>query len=187
MDNAEFQQYAQKLEQAVKRVTAIQDEDARNTALELMQSLMDLHGSGLTRIVEVLVASGEPGRNTLTELGRDPLICGLLVLYGIHPVPLEERIAAAVDRVAPQVRKHSGEVELLSVSEDGVKVSIQTSGSGCHSSPDAVKQLIEQAIRESAPEVEDIICEMNTPSGFVPLSTLQTAPIKENRYEESAA
>jgi Fe-S cluster biogenesis protein NfuA len=187
MDNAEFQQHAQRVDQAVERATSIPDEAARTIALELMQSLMDLHGSGLTRIVEVLAESGEPGRNMLAELGRDPLICGLLVLYGIHPVPLEDRIADAVNRVAPQVRKQGGTLELLSVREDGVKLSIQTSGSGCHSSPDALKQSIEQAIREAAPEMVEIICETNIPAGFVPLTNLQTAPTKEKTYEESAA
>lgn len=186
MDNAEFQQHAQRVEQLVERATSIPDEAARTTALELMQSLMDLHGSGLTRIVEVLAESGEPGRNMLAELGKDPLICGLLVLYGIHPVSLEQRITASVDRVAPQVRKLGGAVGLLSVSEDAVRLSIQTSGTGCHSSPDALQQLVEQAIREAAPEVVNIFCETNAPAAFVPLSSLRT-PTKENTYEESAA
>src|SRR4051794_31928367 len=108
MDNAEFQQHAEKIEQLLERVHALPDEDVRNTALELMQSLMDLHGSGVTRIVEVLSEAGESGRSALAKLGSDPLICGLLVLYGVHPVSLEQRVTAAIESVAPQVRKQSG-------------------------------------------------------------------------------
>jgi Fe-S cluster biogenesis protein NfuA len=89
--------------------------------------------------------------------------------------------------VAPQIRKQGGEIELLSISEDVVTLSMKVSGNGCHSSPDSLKQLVERAIREAAPEVVEILCEAKTPAAFVPLSDLQTAPTKENRYEESAA
>ena len=56
----------------MERVNDIADDDARTTALELMQSLMDLHGAGLSRIVEVLADSGESGRNSLAKLGAIP-------------------------------------------------------------------------------------------------------------------
>jgi Fe-S cluster biogenesis protein NfuA len=189
MNNAEFQQHAQKIEQLVQRVTALADEDARTTAIELMQSLMDLHGAGITRVVEVLSESGEAGRQSLEELGSDPLICGLLVLYGVHPAPLEARVTAALDKIAPQLRKQSGSAELLSITDSAVRVLIQASGSGCHSSPDALKDVVEQAIREAAPEVLDVIAEgvPTVHSGFVPLNTIQPASSEEKKYAESAA
>ena len=84
----------------VQRVSALADEDARTTALELLQSMMDLHGAVVSRIVEVLDAS-EAGRTSLAKLGNDPLVCGLLVLYGVHPVALEERVARAVESAPP--------------------------------------------------------------------------------------
>src|ERR1700741_1027600 len=105
MDNAEFQQHTQKVEQLVQRVNALTDADARTAALDLMQGLMDLHGSAITRIVEVLADSGDAGHSSLATLGRDPLISGLLILYGVHPVPLADRVADALARVAPKLRK----------------------------------------------------------------------------------
>lgn len=189
MENAEFQQHAAKIEQLVQRVTAIPDDDARTSALELMQSLMDLHGSGFMRIVEVLTESGEPGQSALASLARDPLLCGLLVLYGVHPVPLEVRIEEALERVAPQLRKRSASVELLESGNDTVRVFLQSSGNGCGSSPDALKSMIEQALREAAPEIVEVVIEVpaNAPAGFVPLNTLQPASTEEKKYEESAA
>jgi Fe-S cluster biogenesis protein NfuA len=189
MNNAEFQQHAEKIEQLVQRVNAISNDDARTMALELMQSLMDLHGAGITRIVEVLSEAGESGRRSLDELGRDPLICGLLVLYGVHPVSLEQRVTVALQKLVPQLRKQGGSVDLLSVDEGLVRVSIQGSGNGCHSSPDALKSAVEQAIREAAPEVIEVIAEgvPGVQSGFVPLNNIQPASSEENKYEESAA
>ncbi len=104
---------------------ALRDEEARTTALELLQSMMDLHGAVISRIVEVLNSS-EAGRASLAKLGCDPLVCGLLVLYGVHPVALEDRVARAVESVRPQLRKHGGSAELIAIADDVVRVKIQS-------------------------------------------------------------
>jgi Fe-S cluster biogenesis protein NfuA len=189
MDNAEFQEHAAKIEQLVQRVNAIADDDARAAALELMQSLMDLHGAGVTRIVELLTEAGEAGRSSLQKLGGDPLLCGLFVLYGVHPVALEDRVTKAIDKVAPQLRKQGGSAELLAIEEDTVRVAIHSSGNGCHSSSDALKQAVEQAIREAAPEVMEVVADgvPDAKTGFVPLNMLQPVTSEEKKYEESTA
>jgi Fe-S cluster biogenesis protein NfuA len=175
MTNSEFQAHAEQIERRVQRVNDLPNEGARTAALELMQSLMDLHGEAMARIVEVLCDSGDAGRNTLALLGSDPLLCGLMVLYGVHPLSLEERVARAIDKVRPQVQKQGGKVELLDVSDSLVRVSISSSGNGCHSSPDALKTAVEQVVREAAPEVIDFVAEgvASSAAGFVPLSTIQ--------------
>jgi Fe-S cluster biogenesis protein NfuA len=177
MTNGEFQGHAERVERMVERVNQLGDEGARAAALDLMQSLMDLHGAALARMVEVLSDSGDAGRNSLTHLGSDPLLCGLMVLYGVHPLSLEERVARAVDKVRPQVQKQGGKVELLDVSDSLVRVSISSSGNGCHSSPDALKSAVEQAIREAAPEVIDFVAEgvASPAAGFIPVSKIEPA------------
>jgi Fe-S cluster biogenesis protein NfuA len=184
--NSEFQAHTERIERLVQHISGLKDEDARTTALELLQSTMDLHGAVVSRIVEVL-SSSESGRASLSKLGNDPLICGLLVLYGVHPVALEERVARAIENVLPQLRKHSGSAELIGVSGAVVRVKIQSSGHGCGSSPDALKSTVEQAILEAAPEVVEVVAEGLPSIGFVPLNLIQPAVKKETEYEESAA
>ncbi|MCU1269394.1 MAG: NifU-like domain protein [Acidobacteriaceae bacterium] len=188
MNSGEFQEQATKVEQMVERVTAIEDESARATALELMQALMDLHGAGFSRIVEVLTES-EAGRSALAKLGSDPLICGLLVLYGVHPLALEGRVKSAIEKVSPQLRKQSASVELIDISDTVVRVKIESSGHGCGSSTDSIKQVVEQTIREVAPEVVEIVAEgvTSSASGFVPVNMIQPSPKEEKKYEESTA
>jgi len=175
MTSGEFQAYAEKIERAVQCVNNLRDDGARTAALELMQSLMDLHGAAMARIVEVLSETGDPGRNALASLGTDPLLCGLMVLYGVHPLTLEERVRRAVERVRPQVQKQGGKVELLDVSDSLVRVSISSTGNGCHSSPEALEAAVEQAIREAAPEVIEFVADGVAPSatGFVPVNMIQ--------------
>jgi len=184
----EFQEQTGRIESLVERVSSLADEDARKTALELLQSMMDLHGMAISRIVEVLGAS-EAGRASLARLGADPLICGMLVLYGVHPVPLEERVARAIESAAPQLRKHSGIAELIGISGAIVEVRIESSGHGCGSSLDALKGTLVQAILEAAPEVEQVAVKgaPSVSTGFVPLSLIQPALKEEKNYEKSAA
>jgi Fe-S cluster biogenesis protein NfuA len=188
MNNSEFQAHTQKIEQLVQRVNDLSDADARATALELLQSLMDLHGAVLARLVEMMGEAGEPGRALLAELGSDPLICGLLVLYGVHPVDLETRVKHALEKVQPRLKKQAGAVELINLKDAVVRVKIRSSGQGCGSSPDALQQTVEQAILEAAPEVVEIVAEgAAANSGFVPLNMIQPATKEEKTYEESAA
>jgi Fe-S cluster biogenesis protein NfuA len=188
LGNSEFQAHSARIEQMVERATALKDPEARSTALELLQSVMDLHGAVVSRIVELLNAT-EAGRGSLAKLGVDPLICGMLVLYGVHPVPLEERVARAVENVAPQLRKHGGSAELTAVEETMVRVKVQSSGHGCGSSADSLKSTVSQAILEAAPEVVEVVVEgaTSSASGFVPLNLVQPANKEEKKYEESAA
>jgi len=149
--------------------------------------------------VELLTGS-EAGRASLTKLGDDSLICGLLVLYGIHPLTLEERVARAVDRVRGQLHKQGGSVELIGIVDSVVQVKIESSGHGCGSSADAFKRTVEQAILECAPEVMEVQAPgLAAPAaGFVSLEALQTSSshssakqrsvvTEEKKYEESAA
>lgn len=189
MDNGEFQAHTQQIEQLVQRVNSLSDEDARRTALDLLQSTMDLHGAVMARIVEVLSEAGESGRTALRELGRDPLVCGLLVLYGVHPVAFQDRVAQAIERVRPKLHKQGATVELISALEDVVRVKVQSSGNGCGSSPEKLKAAVEQAIAEVAPEIAEIVIEgiPSAPEAFVPLNMIHPASREENRYEESTA
>ena len=175
MTNGEFQAYAEKIERAVQAVNELGDSESRTCALELMQSLMDLHGAAMARLIEVLSETGDTGRNSLASLGADPLLCGLMVLYSVHPLSLEERVHRAVERVRPQVQKQGGKVELLDVSDSQVRVSISSTGNGCHSSPEALKAAVEQAIREAAPEVIDFVAEgvASSAAGFVSVNMIQ--------------
>jgi Fe-S cluster biogenesis protein NfuA len=187
MDNREFQAHTTKIDQLVQGVTALTDDEARTAGLELLQSMMDLHGAVLERVVELLAESGEPGRALLSKLGNDPLVCGLLVLYGIHPVPTEARVSEAIEKVRPQLRKQGADVELLGIADGVVRVKVQSHGSG-----EAIKVTVQQAILEAAPETAEIITEGLISSGFVPLDMIQPATTKEiktevNNYEESAA
>lgn len=184
MDNHEFQAQTQRIDELVQRVSALPDKDARTAALELLQSTMDFHGSVLSRIVELLSESGEAGRNLLNKLGSDSLVCGLLVLYGIHPLTMEQRINGALERLRPQLQKHGTTLEIVGITDGALRLKARREAQGA---PDKLKLAIEQAVLEAAPEVTGVIVEGLSSSDFVPLNMIQPATKEVKTYEESPA
>jgi hypothetical protein len=186
MISGEFQKSTQRISELVERVSALPESEARSSALELLQSLMDLHGAAVSRMLEVISESGDAGNSLLSKLGSDPLICGLLVLYGIHPVSLEERVSGAIEKLRAQLGKQGRTLELVSIREGVVRLKVYTESRGSRSSADKAKLLIQQTILEAAPEVIEIIIEGLNSADFVPIDMIQPAS-EEETYEESAA
>jgi hypothetical protein len=186
MNNGEFQAYTKRVDELVERVSDLPESEARTAALELLQSLMDLHGATMARIVELLSASGDSSRKSLLKLAADPLVCGLLVLYGIHPVRVEERVADAVEKLLPQLQKQGTTAELVDIRDGVVRVKIGRKTQV--GNPDKLRAIVEQAILEVAPEVAQINIEGLNGASFVPVSMLQPSMKKEDKtYEESPA
>lgn len=185
MDNNEFQARTQQVEKLVQRANALPDETARATAMELLQAVMDFHGAALSRIVELLSES-EAHRAALSKLATDPLICGLLVLYGIHPSPQEQRVREAIERLRPKLQNQGVSLELLGIGDGEVRLKAAIRAHGLAASPEKIRQTVEQAILEAAPEVTQVSIEGIAPASFVPLNQIQ-APTKEKNYEESTA
>lgn len=184
MNSGEFQERTGRIEQLIQRVNGLPDENSRTVALELLESLMDLNGAVTARIVELLSDSGEAGRNLLSKLGSDPLVCGSLVLYNLHPLSLEQRVASAVERLQPQLRKHGGgDLTIISVTEAQIRLKVQGT---TNESGSKLKQKIEQTLLEAAPEVAEIVIDGLNSADFVPINMIHPAQ-QEKRYEESAA
>jgi Fe-S cluster biogenesis protein NfuA len=145
---------AERVEALLEEVERL-DEPARGTALELVQGLLDLYGDGLARVVDH-VAEHDDG--TLAgALAGDELVAHLLLLHGLHPVPLERRVDAALAEVRPYLESHGGNVDLLGIDAGVVRLQLQGSCSGCPSSAVTLKHAVEEAIYKAAPDVSEIV------------------------------
>jgi Fe-S cluster biogenesis protein NfuA/nitrite reductase/ring-hydroxylating ferredoxin subunit len=170
-----------RVEGLLEQLETLPDPAARETATEVVQALLELYGEGLGRIVEV-VAEGDDG--TLAQaLGDDDLVAHLLLLHGLHPVPVEERVRGALEGVLPYLESHGGSVELLGVEEAVVHLRLAGSCSGCPSSSMTLKLAIEDAIFKAAPDVDEVRAEgavspAAPPSGLIQLEVVkpETAP-----------
>lgn len=171
----------QTIETLVRTLEATQDIGLRRTARELVQALMDLHGAGLTRMLEICDAAGPAGAPLIDAFGDDEVVKHLLLLHGLHPVELETRVRQALESTRPYLRSHGGNVELIGIDAAGaVTLKLEGSCQSCPSSSETLKNAIEEALYEAAPDITALVVEgrieqASAPTvGFVPLASLQT-------------
>jgi len=151
------------------------DGATKTAARDLVQLLMDVHGRGLERVMEIVFDSGDSGQKIIDRLGQDSIVGNLLLLYSLHPDGLEARIQSALDRMRPQLRKLACTIELENVQEGAVQVRLATSGHSCGSSTKDLRSIVEDGMFEFAPDVtslEILGLEEPTPAGFVTLESL---------------
>ena len=178
MEEKEFQQRIQKIETLVRKVEGLPDAEARASALQLFQLVMDLHGAGVERMMNIVFEAGEPGRAIIDNLGSDDLVGSLLLLYGLHPLDLEARVIRALEKLRPYMRSHGGSVELLGVNDGVIRLRLEGSSNGCGSSAQTLKATIEEVIFDAAPDMAGLEIEggLEKPfaSGLVQLAGLSS-------------
>ena len=140
--------------------------------------MLELHGEGLSRVL------GTIDPEARERLAADPVVSSMLLVHGLHPVPLDERVARALASVRPYLESHGGDVVLLGI-EDGVaQLLLKGSCNGCASSAATPELAIEKALDEEAPdllgvEVEGAMDRVRRPTKtlrMVGWSELRTLP-----------
>jgi Fe-S cluster biogenesis protein NfuA/nitrite reductase/ring-hydroxylating ferredoxin subunit len=162
------------VERRLDELESLPDGGPREAAMGILQALLDLYGAGLGRIVEEIAARDD---GELAEaLSQDELVAHLLLLHGLHPTPVEQRVRAALEQVRPYLESHGGNVELLDVDPPAVRLRLQGSCSGCPSSTMTLKLAIENAIRKEAPEIDEVVADGAVSEQQNPLIQLQISP-----------
>ena len=174
-DEKDFQARVQKIGGLVQDLETITDPAVRSAVKELVQLLMDLHGTGLERILETVFASRDSGPHVIDELGQDPLVSSLLILYGLHPEDLQTRVERKLKQIDSKLHKLGAEASLVSVSDGEVRLRVTLDGHTCGSTSKTVQTTVEEAIYDVAPDLTSLVVEgLEEPfaAGFVSLETL---------------
>jgi Fe-S cluster biogenesis protein NfuA len=141
------------------------DPGAARVAEDLVRCLVQLYGTALERIVEI------GGPRLSEELCADPLVESLMLVHDLHPLGPDARVRRALDRV----RRYAGELSYDGLDDEGVaRVRLSGAGPGCQSS---LRQAVESAVRDAAPELTDVVVEVERP----PAPLLQIMPRPELR------
>jgi Fe-S cluster biogenesis protein NfuA len=170
-----FQEKIRRLGVLVGELETIPGGGSTVAARELVQLLMEVHGAGIERIMEIIDESGPQGEAIILKAGKDPVVRHLLLLYSLHPDDLETRVLRALDAAGPRLRKHNSEVELVEIRDGVVQVRVSTSGHACGSTGKTVQAILEECIYDQAPDLAslEILGQEDAPSsGFVSLDSL---------------
>jgi Fe-S cluster biogenesis protein NfuA len=172
----EFQKQLQSIEKLLAEIEAAGDPAIKADVKELLQIVMDLHGAGIERMLELIRANAESGEAIVSKLGRDDLAGSLLILYGIHPLTLEVRITEALEDARRRLRSREGEVELLSMEDGVVRLRLSAGKHSCGSTTQALREIVEDAMYRMAPDVSLVIeSPEEIKKAFVPLEMLRAA------------
>src|SRR5580700_8533482 len=95
----------ERIEQALAELESCADASTLGLAEELLRLVSELYGTGLERVVEI-VSGAAPG--LMEELAADELVASLLLVQGLHPSPLEDRVQGALAKVRPFLARHGG-------------------------------------------------------------------------------
>lgn len=170
------------LVERVQRLTAeleaLPDPAARACGEQLAAAVVQLYGEGLERIFGALArAADEAGSvaQVRDELVADGVVASLLLIHGLYPVPLEERVRAALEEVRPYLASHGGDVELLAVQEGVARLRLVGSCRGCAASASTLEAVVEQALEAAAPDLLGLDVEGAAPApGALPMAGATT-------------
>lgn len=118
-------------------------------------------------LLELIDAIHRPALERLVAGDFDDAVArAVLAMYGLADVDPRVLVEEGLDQVRPYIHSHGGRVELLDV-EDGV-VHVRLSGAcdGCAASAMTLRRGIEDAVRSSYPELQEVVAD--EPAGKAP-------------------
>jgi Fe-S cluster biogenesis protein NfuA len=170
-----FESRIARIEALTATLERCKDPEARAASRELVGALLDLHGAGLAKVLELTCGAGEVGLAIASSFARDGLVANLLLLHDLHPENLESRIRSALDDLRTRIGTQAG-IDLIGLEGDSLRLRLSRECGGCPSSTVAIKKTIEDALLAAAPDLAVIeFIEEGGPSPglfFLPVITL---------------
>jgi Fe-S cluster biogenesis protein NfuA len=166
----------ERVEALIAELRARAGSQAGDAAEELVGSLVELYGAGLAAIVAILGADRDAGPRLLDALAADPLVESLLLVHDLHPLDTDARIRRALEQVRPRLGAHADAISYLGIDDQGVvRLRLTASGHGCGSAS-TVRQTVEEAVTEAAPETAGVAVEEVPAPAELPLLQIMRRP-----------
>ncbi len=157
IDKDKLQHRMQRIADLVNRLDSVADAGLKAQAKELMESVMDLHGEALERVLEAVREAGEPGLKILDSMAADPVVASVLLLYGLHPLDFEARVRSALEKARPTLRSYGTEAELIDASGGAIRLRVRRVDSSFTAR--TVKSALEEELYAAAPDATSLAIE----------------------------
>lgn len=69
---------------------------------------------------------------------------------------MEEKVKQAIEKIRPALQSDGGDIELVGIEENVVKVRLKGACAGCPMSQMTIKGSVERIIKEEIPEVDKV-------------------------------
>lgn len=169
----------EEIEKLVHRAESLSDPEARSVASGLLQAALEFHAAALERILEIA------GKETVSRIAADDLAASLLLLHDLHPDDLETRVNRAIGKLQGMFLSLGVSLSLAGIEAGSVRLCFESNRTWPAA---AVRDSVENAIFQAAPEIESVTIEgikESVPAGFVPLSELTGMTLRMEGREKS--
>jgi Fe-S cluster biogenesis protein NfuA len=147
------EELVERVQELLGSLDEIADPVAQQRVQELIGTVLELYGAGLERVLGIVDDAGGDALPIRQALLDDGVVSSLLLIHGLYPISLEERVVEALDSVRPFLASHGGNVELLSVEEGVARLRLVGSCDGCPSSAATLENALKEAIDATAPDL----------------------------------
>ena len=154
----QFRVQTERVEKLAARLELANDPEVRATALELVQSVIELHGAALQSLIDRCLETPE-GERVLNEALQDGLVSSMFLLHSLPPDDIETRVLRGISAVRPYLKSHGGDCELVAVHDGIVRLRLHGTCGSCPSSSLTLKNAVEDALYEAAPDIREIVAE----------------------------
>lgn len=177
LDDGAVEQLVGRVEQLLGRLEEVPGPGGE-LAAAAVAALTELYGEALGRVV-THARGGAGGPALVRTLTDDPLVGHLLALHGVHPDPVERRVARALDGLRLELSSLGRDVTLTGLADGVAEVELGGGGGGCGSGGPSVEELTElvrDVVVGAAPELVEVRVVRERATTFVPLESLLRAP-----------
>jgi hypothetical protein len=177
LDDAAVERLVGRVEELLGRLEEVHG-PAGELAAAAVGALTELYGEALARVV--VHARGGAGSPALVRaLTDDALVGHLLALHGVHPDPVDRRVARALDGLRREFSSLGRDVTLAGLGDGVAEVVLSGGGGGCGSGGPSVEELgdlVRDVVVGAAPELAEVRVVRERETTFVPLESLLRAP-----------
>ncbi len=152
---AAFEQRVARIEPLLAELAQASDPMVERATREVLSTVLELHRRGLERVLELA------GREDAVReaLARDSRVSAMLLLHGLHPVSLAERVKRAVELVRERCGGKVDSVEAEIQGAAAVVVRIVPAANACASTRTALHNDFEQALLSAVPDADSVMVE----------------------------
>lgn len=165
----EFAERLARIEETTRAIEASADAATREQVRDLARAILELHQAGLTRMLDLIRSAAQAGEEILDACAGDDLVRSMLLLHDLHPQRLEARLRLALAQLEPLLLEHGVTLRLIDAGDEMTRLAI-------HGAPLTafLKNLVEGAILEAAPDVERIEFDNSRPPQTISLPLLES-------------
>lgn len=143
-----------RLDALVDAIGTMPDQADRETAREMLELILDLHGLALARILSHTGKASE-GRALIETLAEDAPIRAVMLLHGLHPDDPETRLRKVIAAMRPHWGVRGARVEIVKLTSHSAHIHIHQSAKG--SGMVSLLREIEDVLVDAAPDLDEIL------------------------------